>query len=135
MKFLAIDLGEKRTGLAVGDDTTRIASPLMTIHASRVEDRLSQIDRAIREHRTDAIVVGLPVNMDGTEGEAARKAREFGDCLASRFGLPVHMVDERLSTETADAQLRDRGLTRKGKRARRDALAAAAILNTFLTSL
>lgn len=139
MRFLALDLGDKRTGLATGDAVTRLASPLEVVelpmtgpdHGERLLDALARI---IAEERPDAIVVGLPLNMDdGSEGAAAVKVRAFADRLARRAGLPVHFQDERLTTADADWSMAQSGLTRAQKKARRDALAAAAILRDFLS--
>jgi len=134
MRYLAIDLGDKRTGLAVGDDATRIPSPLTVIETGNHDERLRRIGLAIREHHPDALVVGLPLDMAGTEGTPARHARVFADQLSQRFGLKTHLVDERLSSYAADQQMNGSGLTRKRKRARRDALAAAVILQAFFES-
>jgi putative Holliday junction resolvase len=132
MRYLAIDPGGKRMGLAVGNDVTRTATPLEVVEPATDELRLRAIARAIDEHGPDALVVGLPLNMDGTAGPAARSARSFGDTLVARFKLPVLYVDERLSSATADEQMARSGLTHGKKKARRDALAAAAILARFL---
>jgi len=134
MRYLAIDPGDKRTGIAVGDDVTRIASPLEIIVTSSETERLSRIAKIIDQQGPDELIVGLPLNMDTTEGPAARKMRAFGDTLAQRFKLPVHMVDERLSSAVADEQMSRTGLTHGQKKNRRDALAAAAILQGFLDS-
>lgn len=134
MRYLAIDPGKKRTGLAVGDDDTGVVNPLAVIQASSQEERLRQIGQAVDEYKPDALVVGLPLNMDGTEGPAAAAARELAAILAQRFGLAVHLVDERLSSYDADQQLSGLGLTHRDKRLRRDAMAAAVILRTFLES-
>lgn len=132
MRYLAIDLGDKRTGLAVGDDVTGIASPLDVIVTASPDERIRQILRAIDDQGPDALVVGLPLNMDGSEGPAARKIRAFVDTLAARCALPAHFVDERLTSVAADDQMARTGLTYKGKKQRRDALAAATILRDFL---
>jgi putative pre-16S rRNA nuclease len=131
MVYLAIDLGDKRTGLAVGDDESRLVSPLRVVETGHDHVRLDAIARVIDGHAPQALVVGLPVNMDGSEGPAAKKARAFADQLAQRFNLPVHFMDERLTSFAADNAMAGSGLTRGQKRARRDALAAAAILRDF----
>jgi putative Holliday junction resolvase len=132
MRYLAIDLGDKRTGLAVGDDVTGIASPLDVIVTHHPAERQRLIARAVDEQGPDALIVGLPLNMDGTEGPAAKKARAAGEAIAAVVGLPVYCVDERQTSEDADEQMAQSGLTHKGKKQRRDALAAAAILRRFL---
>ncbi len=134
MRYLAIDLGDKRTGIAVGDDVTGIASPIETIQASTPELRLIGFERVIQEQGPDALVLGVPLNMDGSEGPAVTKAKALADELTKRFGLPVHLVDERLTSVAADEQMAQSGLTRGQKKARRDALAAAAILRNFLAT-
>lgn len=134
MRYLAIDLGDKRTGLAMGDDLLKIASPGDVIVAADDAQRLAGIARALDEHGADALVLGLPINMDDTEGPAAQRAQAFGKQLEAEFGLPVHFVDERLTSDAADELMARSGLTRSQKKARRDALAAAAILMRFFES-
>lgn len=134
MRYLAIDLGEKRTGVAVGDDVTGLATPVDVVVTASEAERLAQLLKLIDEHGPAALVLGLPLNMDGSEGPAAKRARAFADLLAKRSGLPVHAVDERLSSEAANHQMAQSGLTHKQKKARRDALAAAVILRDFLAS-
>lgn len=132
MRYLAIDLGEKRTGLAVGDDESGIVSPVDVIITSGPEERLRQLGVMIQEHEPDALVLGVPFNMDGSAGPMALKAQALGELLTQRFGKPVHEMDERLTSAAADAQMAQSGLTHGQKKARRDALAAAAILRDFL---
>lgn len=146
MRYLAIDLGDKRTGLAVGDSLTRIVSPLDVIEVPIREregeallDALArvieqQFGRAPAAAPTHALVLGLPLNMDESEGPRAKIVRAFGARIAARTGLEVHYHDERLSSAAADWSMARSGMTRGQKKARRDALAAAAILNGFLAS-
>jgi putative Holliday junction resolvase len=134
-RYLAIDPGEKRTGLAVGDDLLKIASPLGVIHADHPQALLEGIAGAITEHAPDELVIGIPLNMDGTAGPVAEKARALSMLLAKHTGLVVHEVDERLSSFAADEWMKQSGLTHKQKKARRDALAATAILRDFLACL
>jgi len=131
MRYLAIDLGDKRTGLAVGTDVLRSAEPVRGVEASGDAQQLDAIGAAIEEFGPDALVLGLPMNMDGTEGDRAKAARGFADALRERFGLPVELVDERLTSADADAQMAQTGLSHGQKKQRRDALAAAAILRDF----
>ena len=133
-RCLAIDLGDKRTGLAVGDRETRVVSPLTVLEIPRGPRLLQAIMTKIEEHRPDALVLGLPVNMDGTEGERAKIVRTFGEELMKETGLPVHCQDERLTTYAADQSMARSGRTRKQKKSLRDALAAVEILRDFLES-
>lgn len=132
MRYLAIDLGDKRTGLAAGDDVTGQAGPVDVIETSAPPTLMRRLRDAIEEHGPDALVVGVPYNMDGTEGPAAKKAIALAQQLRDATGLPVHLMDERLTTFEADDLMRQSGLTHKQKKQRRDALAAAAILRDFL---
>jgi len=132
MRYLAIDLGQKRTGLAVGDDSTGIVSPVAVVETPAGEVVLRRIEDAIAEHQPDAVIVGLPLNMDGSEGDAAKGARGFGAVLSERCHLPVHYQDERLTSFAADQQMARTGRTHKQKKELRDALAAAQILRDFL---
>ncbi len=130
-RYLAIDLGGKRTGLAVGDDVTRIATPVDVLEIPPGPRLIEAIRRAIAEQGPDAIVIGLPLNMDGSEGEAAKSVRAFGAMLAEATSLPIEFHDERLTSRAAELDLA--GLyTRKGKKRRLDAVAAARILSGYL---
>ncbi len=145
MRYLAIDLGDKRTGLAIGDTETGIASPLAVIEIPRNREEgralLRDLARVVVEHLGEPgtsrgeLVVGLPLNMDGTEGPRAKIARDFATQLATTTGRIVHLHDERLTTAAADNKMARSGLTHGQKKARRDALAAAVLLENFLLSL
>ncbi|MEM6459401.1 MAG: Holliday junction resolvase RuvX [Planctomycetota bacterium] len=134
MRYLSIDFGAKRTGLAVGDAGSGIASPVGVIRTGGAEERLRQIGRVIAEHEPGALVVGVPLGADGSAGPAAGVSRAFGETLRQRFGLPVFEADERLTSADADERMARSGLTHGQKKARRDALAAAAILQRFFES-
>ena len=132
--YLGIDYGTKRIGLAVGDDVTQTASPVTTVIAQGQADRDADAVAAVaEEYGAAAFVLGLPLNMDSTEGPQAKLVRAFGAVLAARAGLKVHYVDERLSSFAADELLRPAELTRKKKKGVQDAVAAAVILQTFLS--
>lgn len=152
MRFLAIDLGDKRTGLAVGDDETGLATPVELIErglfvklreegaGSKRRDRdfnpelIGAIERAIHEHLGpgEGVVVGLALHMDGTEGPRAALSRRFAEVIGGRTGRVVHLQDERRSSVSADQRLARTGLTHGEKRQRRDAIAAAEVLQRFL---
>lgn len=132
MRFLAIDIGGRRSGLAVGSDVTGMVSPAGQITATTAAQRIDGIARAVDEHGPDALVLGLPLNMDGSEGPPAKAIRELAAELEQRFNLPVHLVDERLTSFAADQQMAQSGMTHRQKKGARDALAAATILRDFL---
>ena len=131
MRWMAIDLGAKRTGIAVGDDETRIVTPVDVITTASAAERDRQLAQLIDDHAPHALLLGLPLNMDGSEGKPAKQVRAIGDALHAQFQLPVHYMDERLTSAAADAQMSRSGLTRQQKKDRRDALAAATILRDF----
>lgn len=135
MRVLSVDLGDARTGLAAGDDVLRIVQPLMVIEERDERRRLERIAEEIERHGPDRLVVGLPLNMDGTEGPRAVAARVFASRLSERTGLPAELQDERLTSFDADDSLKGSGLTRKGKKRLQDAIAAAKILEDWLASL
>jgi len=132
MRYLAIDLGDKRTGLALGDDITRLVSPVKVLDVPRGPLLLDALVKAVDEQRPDAVVIGLPINMDGTEGPAAKSTREFAERLRPRIKLEIHFQDERLTSYAAEQQLNQSGRTRKEKKQLRDALAACEVLKDFL---
>jgi putative Holliday junction resolvase len=137
MRILSVDLGDRRTGLAIGDDSLRIASPLdvIEIPRSREPDLIRALAARARDEGAGRIIVGLPVNMDGTEGPAALGARRFGAALAAASGIEVVFQDERLTSVEADWEMAQSGLTHGQKKARRDALAAAAILRDAFAAM
>ena len=132
MRYLCIDLGGKRTGLAVGDDLLKQAGPVDVIHTADPGKLLEGIRNAIDQFAPDELVIGVPFNMDGTLGPAAKKSVALALMLEQTTGLKVHQVDERLTTFDADESLKQSGYTHGQKKNRRDALAAAAILRDFL---
>ena len=132
MRYLAVDLGAKRTGLAAGDDVTRLVQPVEVLQVPRGPALMDALAKAVDRHGPDAIVLGLPINMDGTEGGAAKDVRAFGEALAARTKLPVHLQDERLTSFEADSRMAQSGRTHRQKKELRDAIAAAAILEDFL---
>ncbi|MDG2094565.1 MAG: Holliday junction resolvase RuvX [Phycisphaerales bacterium] len=132
MLIMAIDLGDKRTGLAIGDEGTGTAMPVEVLEVPRGPALLEAISEAIRSHGPEQLVVGLPLNMDGTEGDRARLCRAFGDELLQCSGLPVSFQDERLSSDEANRRMARSGRTHVAKKRLRDALAACVVLEDFL---
>ena len=139
MRILAIDLGDARTGLALADTITGIASPLALIETpiDRSEGRalLDELARVLREQPRDTeILMGYPINMDDTIGPRARLVESFALKLAAAANRPITLVDERRTSVAADAAMSRSGLTHKQKKKRRDAIAAAAIATLALES-
>ena len=132
MRYLALDCGQRRTGLAVGEDETGIVTPLHAIEASTEARLIERVLVEIESQGAEALVLGLPLNMDGTDSPQSKRIRELAAKFQTRSDLPVHLFDERLSSFEADQRMSRSGLTHKQKRRRRDALAAAAILEDFL---
>lgn len=129
--FLCVDPGGKRTGLALGDQGSGICTPLDVIHTSSPDERMRLILLAVKREQPDALVMGLPLHMDGRDSPAAAASRKLGKELKEKSGLPVFLVDERTTSDEADEAMARSGLTHAQKKARRDALAAAAILRRF----
>jgi len=131
-RWLAIDHGTRRIGLAVSDPSGSIASPLEVIPAAPQQAVFETVTNYAADYETTGVVVGWPLNMDDTEGPQGKLVRQFAAELAAATNLDVRLWDERLSSATADGKLA--GLyTRKQKKARQDAVAAAAILQDFLS--
>ena len=134
-RWLGIDHGSKRIGMAVGDTSVAIATPLTVLDGESLnfDQVVEQIARIAAEHDASGAVVGWPLNMDDTEGAQGKIAREFASKLAEHTDLDVRLWDERLSSFQADQALACT-FTRKKKKARQDAIAAAVILQDFLSS-
>lgn len=132
MVIMAVDLGKARTGIALCDKTELLASPLTQINEYNREKLLDKISDLVKEKRAELLVVGLPKNMDGSEGESAKNARSFADKLAEKTGLPVDMQDERGTTITAHNYLNATDTRGKKRKSVVDAVAATIILEDYL---
>ena len=132
MRILALDVGEKRIGVAVSDPGGMIAQPAGVIIRRSRRQAIAEIRTRVVACDAGRIVVGLPVRMDGTEGEAAAGVRKFVDLLREAVPVPVDVQDERLSTAEADRAMIAGGARRLRRRASRDAVAAALFLQTYL---
>ncbi len=133
---LGFDFGLKRIGVAVGQTVTRSASPLGVVAFRGGEPDWEAITKFVAEWRPGSLVVGLPYNMDLSEQEMTQHARRFAEELARRFPLPVHTVDERLSSREAEAQLKERRQQGRRRVTREDIDGAAAcvILESWFNS-
>ena len=132
MRYLGLDLGRARIGLALADDVLRTARPHSTVHRRGDAADLAAIGEVARQFEVTRAVVGLPLHMDGSEGDSARFARAFAGKLGAALGVPVALQDERLSTFEAEGRLRERGVPAREQRALVDAEAAAVILQSWL---
>lgn len=132
MIILGVDLGKARTGLAVCDKGEILASPLTVIQEHNRERLVEKISTAARESHAELIVVGLPRNMDGSEGESAQNAREIGKLLEKAAGLTVEFCDERGTTITAHGYLNETNVRGKRRKAVVDAVAATVILQNYM---
>lgn len=130
MRYLALDLGDRRIGVAVSDTLGMIARPLEVFQRTSREADFSHIRGLVEDYQVDALVVGLPINMDGTEGQQAAWVRDYTAELADEILAPISLWDERLTTEEAKDIMRA-----QGKAPRKDwidAVAAAVILQSYL---
>ena len=132
MRYLAIDYGTRRTGLAVCDPLEVVVSPLIVIQGQKkLIDKISEI---LISERIEAVVIGMPLNMDDTKGAQAGIVAKFAEKLKKQITIPIHFQDERLSSFAAGEKLASVQLKRKTKRKLIDAIAAAEILEAFLQS-
>ena len=134
-RTMALDYGERRIGVAVSDPTRTIGSPLTTLQR-RAGKRppWAEIGKLIAEHEVEEAVIGLPLDLAGEESAWTAEVRQFGDDLARRTGLPVHWIDERMTSVMAERSIRGLGLrkTQREEKERVDATAAALILEGWL---
>ena len=133
MRYLAIDYGLKRTGLAICDPDEIIVSPLAVIDAKK--GPLEKIVQIVKDEKVGAIVLGLPLNMDDSVGSQAKLVLKFADQLKKCLEIPIHFQDERLSTFGAEEKIAAAEYTKKAKAKRLDAIAAAEILEAFLEQI
>jgi putative Holliday junction resolvase len=130
---LAFDFGERRTGVAVGDLSVRIAHPVTTLHAASAQERMRQIAPLVKEWNPVLMIVGLPTHADGTIHARAQRCRSFARQLESRFGVEARLVDEYLTSEEADRSLAEAGVRGLDRRAMIDQVAAQHILETYFS--
>ncbi len=133
-RILALDLGERRIGVAVGDPTGTVARPVTAIIRTSRQEDLTAIARLLNEYQAELVIVGLPLSLDGTEGPQAQQTRRYAEHLAQELDVTIEFWDERYSSVRAEEILRGK----KGKRRRRqtrgdvDATAAAVFLQSYL---
>lgn len=132
MIILGIDLGKARTGVAICDKGELLASPLTVVTEYHREQLVEKLSALAKENKAELLAVGLPRNMDGSEGESAQNAREVGALLEEATGLPVEFVDERGTTITAHGYLNATNTRGKKRKAVVDAVAATVILEDCL---
>ena len=134
MIILSVDLGKARTGLAICDKTEMLATPLAQIHEKNIEHLIDKVANVAIAREVEMIVVGLPKNMDGSEGESAQDARDFASKLKEKTGLLVRMQDERGTTITAHKYLNATNTRGKKRKNVVDSVAATIILQNYLDS-
>ena len=128
---LAFDFGEKYTGVAVGETSLGVAHPLGLIATQRSAARLEEAAALITEWKPGILVVGLPLSMDGEEHDLTRRCRRFARQLEARFGLPVKLIDERLSSVAAEDALRETGRGGRKHKLSAHRVAAQIILQSY----
>ena len=131
---MGIDYGDKRVGIAMTDALCIISSPFEVYKNTGRDDAINHIVELIRQYNVDQVAMGLPVNMDGTEGERAILHREIGEEIAQKSGVEVHFVDERLTSAEAEEILISSGVRREKRKELIDKISAQIILQTFIDS-
>lgn len=134
MRALGIDFGLKRVGLAVSDPTGTLVSPYRTIVRTTRDALFDELAEILRDEAVEAVVVGLPLSLDGADTLTTRQVRNFAASLSRRTDLPVHLMDERLSSAQAETELNAAGVRGKKRKAVLDSQAAAVILRSWLES-
>jgi len=134
MRVLALDIGERRIGIAKPDETGTLAVPYGVYRRRNVAEDVASLAKLCQKLEIEALVVGLPLNMDGTEGPQAKKVREFAEKLAEAVKVPVFYVDERWTTEEVERAMREAGGQPSRKKEKVDALSAVLILQAWLES-
>jgi len=130
--MLGLDYGSHRIGAALSDPLGITAQPLPAIRRRGDNRDIEAIGELVREFSVDGVLLGLPLMLDGTEGEQAKRARTFGEKIAGRLGIPVETWDERMTTVQAERHLTASGMRREKRKEVRDSLAAVILLQSFL---
>jgi putative holliday junction resolvase len=135
LRFLGVDLGSKTIGLAISDPNLKIASPITTLKRSKLSIDARLIAEIAKERGIGGLIVGLPINMDGTEGPRAQATRDWSLNLAEWIELPVAFWDERMSTMAVERMMLEADMTRKRRAQKIDQAAAAYILQAALDAI
>lgn len=135
-RYLAIDYGDRRIGLAVSDFDKQIAFPRETIQPKSEKEALSQLQEFCDKEGISKVIIGLPVMMDGSVGDRFVKTHRFGAKLQKSIGpIPVEYFDERLTTRMAEQRLQEQGISSKNQKGAKDMVSAQIILEAFLRSI
>ena len=132
MRYLGLDLGTKTLGLAISDKLGTISSPYKVLRYSDINLLIEELLKIINEKEIDELVLGLPKNMNGSLGFAAERSTQFKELLETKTNMPIHLVDERLSTVEAERVLIAADISRKKRKTVIDGMAASIILDTYL---
>ncbi|HOJ78073.1 MAG TPA: Holliday junction resolvase RuvX [Bacillota bacterium] len=135
MRWMGLDIGQKRIGVAISDPLEITAQGVTVRQRTTLDRDLDFFCNLINERQVEGIVIGLPVNMNGTEGPMAEKVRSFGEKLATRSGVTTVYWDERLSTASAQRLLIEADVSRSRRKQTVDQMAAAIILQNYLDSV
>jgi putative holliday junction resolvase len=132
MRYLGIDLGSKRIGLALSDETGLIATPLTTLQVRNEPQVFADIIQTVNEYDIAKIIVGLPIMLNGTEGIEANRARAFADRLKQKINIEIDLMDERLTSIEAERRMTELRIKKQKRKANIDSAAAAIFLQTYL---
>lgn len=132
MRVLALDIGEKRTGVAVSDPTGRVASPVCVLPSAEVLAHAASFRRVLEDWEPEALLAGLPMTLAGEDGPQAERIKSQAESIAARCGLPLEFADERLSSAEAKRILREQGLSERSMRGKVDMVAASLFLQSWL---
>lgn len=132
MRYLGLDVGDVRIGVALSDETATLASGILTLRRAGRRRDVAAVAALVREHGAGGVVVGLPWRLDGTLGSQGEKVAAFVRSLRRALGVPVVTWDERLTSVAADERLAEAGVRRRDRKARIDRAAAALILQEYL---
>ena len=129
---MALDIGEKRVGIAVSDPDERVASPVCVLPANEVQSQARSFRLLLEDWEPELLLCGLPFTLKGEEGPQAVRIRAFAEELAGATGIPIEFADERLSSAEAKRSLREKGLSEKAMRGKVDMIAASLFLQAWL---
>ncbi|HUO56795.1 MAG TPA: Holliday junction resolvase RuvX [bacterium] len=134
-RWLGLDLGHVRIGVALSDPLGLTAQPLMVLKSAGTQKDIIAIGELVTKHEVTQVIVGLPLNMDGTESSTTKKVREFTSKLAERLNIPVFFVDERLTSKQAERIMIEGNVRREKRKNKVDQVAAALLLQSALNGV